>query len=282
MFSKSDEETLRRSPSERRAERIGPYAEANPETGNVTESNPEMFAGCLSSGSTPKTPEMECIDENMTVCCEMLKSKQEDSLGRRRLTTQMLDCLFANQKRKDKIEFHWNKLGATEEAEFRGAMDKEVGNWKKYKVLRPVSAHEVKDPADVIRCRWVLTRKADGTAKARLVLLGYQTKDIGQEPAASPTASRRARNILPTVAAAHRWSLIKGDATSAFLEATDLKKDLFAEADEALALAFGAKPGGVLRVVKPGYGIGEAPRKWWQTVKIDFAKLGLQACSLEL
>eukprot|EP00959_Pyramimonas_sp_CCMP1952_P473832 9502416-Pyramimonas_sp.AAC.1 len=33
--------------------------------------------------------------------------------------------------------------------------------------------------------------------------------------------------------------------------------------------------------MKPGCGIGEAPRHWWETVKIDFKKLGLQACELE-
>eukprot|EP00959_Pyramimonas_sp_CCMP1952_P317133 6637343-Pyramimonas_sp.AAC.1 len=90
-------------------------------------------------------------------------------------------------------------------------MTREVTNWKEHKGLRPVPTSEVKDPADMIRCRWVLTRKADGTAKARLVLLGYQTKIIGKEPTASPTASRRARNILLTIAAANHWNLVKGD-----------------------------------------------------------------------
>ncbi|CAK0877495.1 unnamed protein product, partial [Prorocentrum cordatum] len=161
------------------------------------------------------------------------------------------------------------------------AMTKEVANWKQCKGLRRVPVSEVKDPADVIRCRWVLTRKSDGTAKARLVLLGYQTKDIGQEPTASPTASRRARNLLLTVAAANSWTIVKGDVISAFLQANDLKNNLFVEADEALSAEFGVQPGQVLRVVKPGYGIGEAPRKCWQTVKQDFAKLGLQACDLE-
>ncbi|CAK0846211.1 unnamed protein product [Prorocentrum cordatum] len=188
-----------------------------------------------------------------------------------------------NEELFSQITFDGNRDGTDFEliAEFRKAMTKEVANWKQYKGLRRAPASEVKDPADVIRCHWVLTRKSDGTAKARLVLLGYQTKDIGQEPTASPTASRRARNPLLTVAAANSWTIVKGDVTSAFLQASDLKKDLFVEADDALSAEFGVQPGQVLRVVKPGYGIGEAPRKWWQTAKQDFAKLGLQACDLE-
>ncbi|CAK0911327.1 unnamed protein product, partial [Prorocentrum cordatum] len=244
------------------------------------DNDEELFSRITFDGNRGGT-DFELIDENMTVYFEMVKSELADSQGGHRLTSQMLDCSVANQKRKDKIEFHWGKLSPSEKAEFRNAMPKEVANWKQCKGLRRVPVSEVKDPADVIRCRWVLTRKSDGAAKARLVLLGYQTKDIGQEPAASPTASRRARNLLLTVAAANSWTIVKGDVTSAFLQANDLKKDLFVEADEALSAEFGVQPGQVLRVVKPGYGIGEAPRKWWQTVQQDFAKLGLQACDLE-
>eukprot|EP00959_Pyramimonas_sp_CCMP1952_P400667 8395464-Pyramimonas_sp.AAC.1 len=61
-----------------------------------------------------------------------------------------------------------------------------------------------------------------------------------------------------TIAAAHDWKLIKGDATSAFLQANELDKDLFIEPDAVLKKAFKVKEGELLRVVKPGYGIGEA------------------------
>ncbi|CAK0855515.1 unnamed protein product [Prorocentrum cordatum] len=242
-----------------------PWTDVRNQPGKPTVENndEELFSRITFDGNRDGT-DFELIDENMTAYFEMVKSELANSQGGRRLTSQTLDCFVANQKRKDKIEFHWGKLSPSEKAEFRKAM-----------------AKEVKDPAEVIRCRWVLTRKSDGAAKARLVLLGYQTKDIGQKPAASRTASRRARNLLLTVAAANSWTIVKGDVTSAFLQANDLKKDLFVEADKALSAEFGVQPGQVLRVVKPGYGIGEAPRKWWQTVKQDFAKLGLQACDLE-
>ncbi|CAK0880367.1 unnamed protein product, partial [Prorocentrum cordatum] len=246
----------------------------------VEDHDEELFSRTTFDGNRGGS-DFELIDENMMVYYEMVKSELADSQGGRRLTSQMLDCFVANQKRKDKIEFHWGKLSPSEKTEFRQAMTKEVANWKQHTGLRRVPVSEVKDPADVIRCRWVLTRKSDGTAKARLVLLGYQTKDIGQEPTASPTASRRARNLLLTVAAANSWTIVKGDVTSALLQANDLEKDLFVEADEALSAESGVRSGQVLRVVKPGYGIGEAPRKWRQTVKQDFAKLGLQACDLE-
>eukprot|EP00959_Pyramimonas_sp_CCMP1952_P241742 5052421-Pyramimonas_sp.AAC.1 len=90
----------------------------------------------------------------MTIYYEELKSELEDSQGRRRLTIELLDCFVANQKRMDKIEFHWMGLSPTEKVEFHQAMTLEFNNWKKYQGLRPVPTSEVKDPADAIRCRW--------------------------------------------------------------------------------------------------------------------------------
>ena len=83
------------------------------------------------------------------------------------------------------------------------------------------------------------------------------------------------------VAAANHWRLIKGDVTSAFLQARELTKPLYVMPDTHLQAAFGVKPGVPLQVVKPGYGIGEAPRQWWQTVEADFLRLGLQTCPIE-
>ncbi|CAK0827541.1 unnamed protein product, partial [Prorocentrum cordatum] len=197
------------------------------------------------------------VDEHQTVYFEYIKSEWADRSADKRTMEAIPNSFVANQRRK------------------------ETDNWLQHRGLRPVPASEVKDIADIIRARWLFTRKADGRAKARLVLLGYQTKDLGKEPTASPTASRRARNVMLTIAAAHNWKLIKGDVTSAFLQANELEKDLFIEPDAVLKKAFKVKEGELLRVVKPGYGIGEAPRHWWETVKVDFKKLGLQPCELE-
>eukprot|EP00959_Pyramimonas_sp_CCMP1952_P139977 2929302-Pyramimonas_sp.AAC.1 len=60
----------------------------------------------------------------------MRKSELEDSQVRRRLTTQLLDCFVANQRRKDNIEFHWKGLSPTEKVEFHWAMTVEVKHWK--------------------------------------------------------------------------------------------------------------------------------------------------------
>ena len=190
----------------------------------------------------------------------MQQEENTTQAGRKHVADKVLNSFLANQRRKDKVELSWSKMNDTERKEFEGAIAKETQNWVKHQGLRAVPATQVQDAADIIRARWLFTRKTDGRAKARLVLLGYQTKDLGKEPTASPTASRRARNIMLTVAAAHHWKLIKGDVTSAFLQADELEKDFFIEPDSVLRKAFNVKDGELLHVIKPGYGIGEAPR----------------------
>ena len=72
------------------------------------------------------------------------------------------------------------------------------------------------DPAQLMR--WVLTRKGDGSAKARLVVLGFQAHNLTEVETASPAKSKVGRNLLLTVAASMRMTVKAGDVTSAFLQ----------------------------------------------------------------
>ncbi|CAK0890400.1 unnamed protein product, partial [Prorocentrum cordatum] len=182
-------------------------------------------------------------DEHQTVYFECVRNNTRRETADRDLTSHILISFVANQRRKDKVELTWSKMNATEHKEFEEGIAKETNNWVQHQGLRPVPASQVKDTADIIRARWLFTRKADGRAKARLVFLGYQTKDLGTEPTASPTASRRARNAMLTIAAANHWKLIKVDVTSALPQANELEKDLFIEPDNVLKKAFNVKDG---------------------------------------
>eukprot|EP00439_Symbiodinium_sp_Y106_P076952 s4036_g16.t1 len=119
--------------------------------------------------------------------------------------------------------------------------------------------------------RWVLTRKSDGRAKARLVVLGYQAHNVTDAETASPTLSRTSRNALLTTAANHKLELESGDISSAFLQSLgDLEKEnLLVFAPSELAAMYGAdpkEPGMILKLVKAFYGLVHAPRQWYQSV----------------
>ena len=107
-------------------------------------------------------------------------------------------------------------------------MRKEIGNWLKYRAVQVVhskatdEAKEGDQRENVMKMKWLLTRKEDGTAKARLIVLGFQDRDLAELQSASPTASRRARNLLLLQTSRNKWQLRKGDVTAAFLQG---KKD---------------------------------------------------------
>ena len=107
-------------------------------------------------------------------------------------------------------------------------MDKELSTWSKFGAVRG-AARDGANVVNVLRVRWILTRTEDGTAEARLVVLGYQDKQPDQLKSASSTASRLARNNFLLVAASRRWFLLKGDVKSSFLQA-----DAVEEAREVL------------------------------------------------
>ena len=84
-------------------------------------------------------------------------------------------------------------------------MAKELSNVIISKALRRLSKEELKslDRKRLLSMRWVLTRKSDGSAKARLVVLGFMAPNITEVESASPTMSKTSRNLV--LAVPHAW-----------------------------------------------------------------------------
>ena len=77
-----------------------------------------------------------------------------------------------------------------------------------------------------MRLRWVLSFKADGRAKARLVVVGYQDPRIGSEvKTAAPVISRRGRQLFFVASAHYGFRCCKGDVSGAFLQSDLLNED---------------------------------------------------------
>ena len=98
-----------------------------------------------------------------------------------------------------------------------------------------------------MQMRWVLTTKPmpeGAVAKARLVVLGFQQRNLTQVQAAAPTMSRVSRNMLLCMAASQGFKLRSGDVTSAFLQAKKSleHEDLVVWAPPELAVLYGANP----------------------------------------
>ncbi len=167
---------------------------------------------------------------------------------------------MASLGRRQRVEASLNKCGK-EEREFVAAKQKEVGNWKKFGVVRVKvikrSEETIPDELNVMRMRWVLTRQSSSKAKPRLVIKGYEDRDLPPSVSASPTCSMHARNVVLLIAAHH----VDPPA--------DVRQILGVEADD------------FCKLVGPGYGTVNAPRSWWQRVRQDFKVLKASEMKLE-
>lgn len=150
----------------------------------------------------------------------------------------------------------------SEKKQFDLAMSKELTNVAVSKALRAVSEEELSglDARRVINMQWVLSREADGSPKARLVVLGFQAHNLTEVATASHTMSKASRNILLSLAACLKLIVRAGDVTGAFLQTGRP----FRLGTPELSAVFGAEAGEcqILRVLEAFYGLVHAPRKW--------------------
>ncbi|CAL1130588.1 unnamed protein product [Cladocopium goreaui] len=186
----------------------------------------------------------------------------------------MKAAIWLSKKMESKgKEARWSKLTLEEKKSFDGAQAKELSNVLTSKALRSLTAAEEAnlDHRKVMQMRWVLTWKSDQTAKARLVVLGYQAPNLTQVQASAPTMAKLSRNMVLAICANERFTVRAGDVTAAFLQATQSleDEDLFVWAPAELATLFGADPSNpvkALKIQRAFYGLVHAPRKWYDHV----------------
>eukprot|EP00435_Cladocopium_sp_Y103_P025486 s1363_g6.t1 len=177
-------------------------------------------------------------------------------------------------------EVIWQRLPLPEKKEYDMAMARELSNVIISKALRRLTKDELKslDPKRLMSMRWVLTRKSDGAAKARLVVLGFMAPNITEVETASPTMSKTSRNLIIAAAACLGFILKGGDVTSAFLQTGISLEDEMLDvwAPPELAALFGAEHGDgmALRVREAFYGLCHAPRKWFERCVATLLRLG--------
>eukprot|EP00969_Alexandrium_andersonii_P004521 194837-Alexandrium_andersonii.AAC.1 len=108
--------------------------------------------------------------------------------------------------------------------------------------------------------------------------MGFQDPDLEFLPRASPTCSRRGRNLMLAWTAQHAWPLRKGDVKAAFAQgdATELDRHVLCEPVPEMAQALGLPADGskVVRLRKAIYGLINAPLRWYEKFKAEIEKLG--------
>ena len=106
------------------------------------------------------------------------------------------------RRRRAKVKV--TTLSAEQKRELVRAKDKELSTFVKYSVVEPASRQGI-SPSALMKMRWVVTFKDDGSLKARLVVQGF-------------TDPRRSRQIFLTLAASLGFQTHKRDVKCAFLQ----------------------------------------------------------------
>ena len=182
--------------------------------------------------------------------------------------------------RQGRGEVRVSTLTPQEREELVKAKQKEISSFLKHAAVEAATRSGLQCKS-LMRMRWVITRKPDDSLKARLVIQGFTDPQLGAKPTASPTVSRRGRQLFLTVAGSLRMKVFKGDAKTAFLQGSVGDQELHCEPIAELAQALGLEHHQCVRLRKSVYGLIDAPRAWWERVETDMNKLKWRTLTTE-
>ena len=154
------------------------------------------------------------------------------------------------------------------------AKQKELDLWDKYQVYE-----EVKDEGQPrLGTNWVLTDKivnGKGTIKARLTARGDQEDTSGIRKD-SPTVRRGNIKIFSAIAAKEHWEIKASDVACAFLQGVAIDRDVFLLPPKERRI-----PGVLWKLLKPVYGLVDAPRGWHLALDHEILKTGCEKCDID-
>ena len=141
-------------------------------------------------------------------------------------------------------------------------------------------------PDRILRAKFILNWKTnvDGSprAKARLICQGLEDPDAlsGTLTTASPTLTRLSRNFVLSIASMLGYYPFTADISTAFLQGKSYDPDsereiwvkLPREVDDLLGLP--ARHGRVMKLIKPMYGLVDAPKAWFDEAVERILKMG--------
>ena len=149
------------------------------------------------------------------------------------------------------------------------AKKKEIASWIDNEVFEEVEW----DGQPTISVRWIITEKVKKEGKiikARLVARGFEEENDENVIAESPTCSKEALRMGLTIMLRKEWTCNTIDIKSAFLQGHKIEREVYLQPPPEL---FSGK---VWKLRKTVYGLRDAARAWYDTVKNEMVKLGMR------
>ena len=149
----------------------------------------------------------------------------------------------------------------------QAVVDAKLAELEKFKVNKVYVEVDANEQSNVGVC-WVITKKAEGTVKARLVALGYQENSSNIQKD-SPTCNRDSIRLLLTIVATESWKLQHIDVQAAFLQGKKISRDVF------IIPLKEAETRKIWELNKCIYGLVDGPRMWYVELRDTLVKFRL-------
>ena len=149
---------------------------------------------------------------------------------------------------------------------------------------------------NVIDARWVLKWKVvngERIVQARLVVRGFKDLQAAQLSTFAGTTTRWGQRLVNSVAAQHQWPLFTADVSQAFLRGLTFEQAAQLKDEVRRDVQFTVPPGSVnilrrlpgyhdfnplkevLRMLRCGFGLKDAPRLWNKILRQVLSELGV-------
>ena len=171
-------------------------------------------------------------------------------------------------------------MGSHDAEHWKRAMEEEVANLER---LGTWERSDLPEGKQAIGCKWVFVRKRDSEGavsryKARLVAQGFAQRPGDYGETFSPVAATVSMRAILALCGHLGWEARHWDTKSAFLFGEKLEEDLYMK--QPIGFSNGK---GVLKLIKPLYGLKQAGRQWNKRLhallsEIGFGRLDADAC----
>lgn len=144
----------------------------------------------------------------------------------------------------------------------------ELNKWKDNEVYEIIKHKNEK----LITTRWVHSEKyvnGEPIIKSRLVARGFQEEN-SDLPTDSPTCTKEGLRISLTTIATNNWKCQSLDIKSAFLQGKPIERDVFVKPPKES----GTSEDHIWKLKKNVYGLSDASRSWYMSVKEKLVALG--------
>ena len=215
--------------------------------------------GGKATGKYPSWFNVEALDNSERLCIDFFSTEWENEEVNNESVNYNANFLPTNEHEKELVQ---------------KAKEKELLNWKNFNVFKQV---ELKNQ-HLISTRWVVTEKQSKPnliVKARLVVRGFE--ETSNIPSDSPTISKDSLRTCFAIASTKQWPIEMIDIKSAFLQGEDIDREIFVKPPTEAKVAKNL----VWKLRKVVYGLNDASRNWYFTIRETLLQLGCVQSSID-